>query len=241
MGLDEGYKRIALDALKGKWKIAVLAGFLAGILGGIEELETGIRWNISLPETRISLSWTGEKFLWMRGNSPANVELFTSGHIVLVVIAIIIFVVYWILGGAFTVGYARFNLNLIDGQDCAVNDLFSYLKFWGNAFAARFWANMYVILWSLLLIIPGIMAAYSYAMTEYILAENPMLSAGEAIRKSKEMMRGHRGSLFYMDISFIGWGILSILTLGIGSLWVTPYKKAARAAFYRDISKEFYV
>ena len=73
-------------------------------------------------------------------------------------------------------------------------------------------------------------------MTGYILAENPDLSASEAIEQSKSMMAGNRWRLFCLHVSFIGWDILCSLTLGIGYLWLNPYKNAATAAFYREIS-----
>ena len=84
--------------------------------------------------------------------------------------------------------------------------------------------------------IPGIIATYSYAMTEFILAEHPDLTASVAIAQSKEMMTGNRWRLFCLHISFIGWDILCAFTLGIGNLWLRPYKQAAEAAFYREIS-----
>ena len=96
---------------------------------------------------------------------------------------------------------------------------------------------MYGLLWSLLFIIPGIIAGYSYAMTSYILAENPEQTASDAIDRSKQRMSGNRWRLFCVQISFIGWEIPSaLLTFGIGSLWITPYKQAAIAAFYREVS-----
>ena len=101
---------------------------------------------------------------------------------------------------------------------------------------ARFLQSIYIILWSLLFIIPGIVASYSYAMTEYILAEDPELTATEAISRSKQMMYGNRWRLFCLEFSFIGWSILCSFTLGIGNLWLTPYKQAAIAAFYREVS-----
>ena len=93
-----------------------------------------------------------------------------------------------------------------------------------------------MFLWSLLFIIPGIIASYSYAMIPYIQAEHPEMAPGDVLARSKEMMEGNRWRLFCLQFSFIGWSILSSLTLGIGNLWLTPYKQAATAAFYRDIS-----
>ena len=78
-------------------------------------------------------------------------------------------------------------------------------------------------------------------MTDYILAENPELTATEAIEQSKSMMYGNRFRLFCLQFSFIGWDILATLAFGIGHLWLTPYKQAATAAFYREISGTEYV
>ena len=88
----------------------------------------------------------------------------------------------------------------------------------------------------MLFIIPGIIANYSYAMTGFILAEYPEMTAGEAIERSKEMMDGNRFRLFCLQLSFIGWSILCSFTFGIGNLWLRPYRQAATAAFYREIS-----
>lgn len=93
-----------------------------------------------------------------------------------------------------------------------------------------------ILLWTLLFIIPGIVASYSYAMTGYILAEDPDLTASQAIQRSKEMMRGNRWRLFCLQLSFIGWIILCLFTFGIGNLFLNPYQTAADAAFYREIS-----
>ena len=100
----------------------------------------------------------------------------------------------------------------------------------------RFLINLYIFLWTLLFIIPGIIASYSYSMTHYIMAENPEYGVNEAIAASKEMMRGNRWRLFCLRFSFIGWSILCIFTLGIGYLWLNPYMEAANAAFYKEIS-----
>ena len=105
----------------------------------------------------------------------------------------------------------------------------------------RLLRGLYVFLWSLLFIVPGIVAGYSYAMTDYILAENPNLTASQAIEQSKTMMYGNRWRLFCLQFSFIGWDILATLAFGIGHLWLTPYKQAATAAFYREVSGTEYI
>lgn len=94
---------------------------------------------------------------------------------------------------------------------------------------------VYIFCWSLLLFIPGIIKHYSYAMTEFIILDNPELDADSTIHKSRMMMKGHKWDLFCLDLSFIGWFFLCILTLGIGLLWLEPYVKTAHAAFYDDL------
>ena len=111
----------------------------------------------------------------------------------------------------------------------------------GAGFFMQLLRSIYIFLWSLLFVIPGIYAAYGYAMTPYILLENPEMTANEAITKSKELMHGNRWRLFCLEISFIGWALLAaLLTLGIGVLWLKPYMETSFAAFYREIKAEKY-
>lgn len=102
-----------------------------------------------------------------------------------------------------------------------------------------FLMGLFVYLWALLLFVPGIIKAYAYAMTPYILVDNPDLSANQAINLSKKMMKGHKFDLFYLHLSFLGWGVLSVFTLGIGMLWLMPYMMTAQAAFYQDVKNEY--
>ena len=182
-----------------------------------------------------------EKTQYLFLNQKKTLDLLT-GFIVgsatfIILAAVVMAVVYFILGSVVGVGYSRFNLDLVDRQkEPEIGTLFGYFKFWKTTAAASFLQGLYVFLWSLLFIIPGIVAGYSYAMTDYILAEHPELTAGEAIEQSKAMMYGNRFRLFCLQFSFVCWDLLCALTLGIGSLWLRPYKQAAEAAFYRDIS-----
>lgn len=108
-----------------------------------------------------------------------------------------------------------------------------------RVFCALFLVNLFTFLWALLLIIPGIMKAFSYALTPYILLDEPELTARQAITRSCEIMEGRRWQLFCLYLSFIGWGILSLLTFGIGFLWLAPYMNASIAAFYEDARAEY--
>ena len=108
-----------------------------------------------------------------------------------------------------------------------------------RVFCALFLVNLFTFLWTLLLIIPGIIKAFSYALTPYIIMDEPELTAKQAIARSCEIMQGRRWKLFCLYLSFIGWGILCLLTFGIGFLWLVPYMNASVAAFYEDARAEY--
>ena len=108
-----------------------------------------------------------------------------------------------------------------------------------RVFCAIFLVNLFTFFWALLLIIPGIMKAFSYALTPYIIMDEPELTARQAITRSCEIMEGRRWKLFCLYLSFIGWGIFSLLTFGIGFLWLAPYMNASIAAFYEDARAEY--
>lgn len=135
------------------------------------------------------------------------------------------------------VGYSNSMRVLLEtGDNRLANNSFS-LGFgnWLHVVWGMILSTIYIFLWTLLLIIPGIIKSYSYALTPYILVEHPEMSANEAIEESMRLMDGHKFDLFYLQLSFIGWAILSILSLGLGVFWLIPYQMTAQAAFYRDI------
>ena len=140
------------------------------------------------------------------------------------------------LTGAFALGLAIMALAAARKQEVRAAQLFDGFKNYGSSLALYLLIAIFTALWTLLFIIPGIVASYSYAMTGYILAEDPDLTASQAIQRSKEMMRGNRWRLFCLQLSFIGWIILCLFTFGIGNLFLNPYQTAADAAFYREIS-----
>lgn len=105
------------------------------------------------------------------------------------------------------------------------------------------WTMLYmyvkVFLWSLLFIVPGVIKALGYAMTPFVLADEPQLNAGEAIAKSARMMQGHKHQLLLLELSYLGWVLLGCLTCGIAFLWIEPYVACGIAAFYEDVKLEF--
>ena len=117
-----------------------------------------------------------------------------------------------------------------------MSDLFSQFHSFGKALGLRIVTSVLISLWSLLFVIPGLIAVYRYAMAPYILAENPDIGVMEAIDLSKQMMMGNKLRLFFLGLSFFGWMLLGVVTGGIALLWVAPYIEAAYTAFYLDIS-----
>jgi uncharacterized membrane protein len=105
--------------------------------------------------------------------------------------------------------------------------------YYGNIVVTMFMMNLKIFLWSLLFIIPGIIKAYEYRMVPYILAEHPEMSYSEVLEASSRMMDGQKMNAFILDLSFIGWEILNILTMGIlGVFFVDPYVRATEAELY---------
>jgi uncharacterized membrane protein len=202
--------------LQGNWGLSILTAIVAGIFGGL------------LTSTNITIKIDEELLYKLPDLLIQLLRLWTSASGMLALAA-------FILGGTVQLGYCRFLLNQHDGKPADFSDLFSRFENIGTGFAQMFLRTLYVILWALLLVIPGIVKAYSYSMTPLILAEYPDLTAGQAITLSRKMMDGHKMELFLLDLSFIGWMLLGLLCCGVGLLWVTPYQATAHANFYENL------
>jgi uncharacterized membrane protein len=140
-----------------------------------------------------------------------------------------------IISGPLMLGFVIFFLSLARGQEVKVGTMFEGFPHFTDALLTYLIMMVFIVLWTLLLIIPGIMKFFSYAMTFFIMADDTSINGTAAITKSKEMMQGHRMKLFYLACRFIGWMLLCILTLGIGFLWLWPYVTTTMANFYDDI------
>lgn len=140
-----------------------------------------------------------------------------------------------LVGAPLAYGFAIFILKLADGERASTEILFRGFSSFGRAVLLQLIINIFVALWTLLFIVPGIIKAYSYSMSRFLAIEKPDLSANEARKESMVLMNGHKWELFCLDFSFIGWWLLCILTLGILSFWIIPYTQAARAEFFRRL------
>ena len=251
------FRADAREALRGRWPVAILTGFVASLIGAHIATSGGGSSNSNNDSTRAVVRDFQATEFWLQ---------YRTLIITAIVLLVIWLIVTIVIGGAGKLGYATFNLKLVDNKDVALADLFSQFHRLGDGFCMNFLMGLYTLLWTLLFIIPGLIKTYSYAMTPYILAENPGMTATDAITESRRIMDGNKWRLFCLGFSFIGWGLLcaapilialfivsriaietqSLAVLlwvipasipsFIGSLFLTPYQEAAWAAFYRDVS-----
>ena len=255
MKLAADFREIARNALKGKWPVAILTGFLASLMGA---------------QTFSGGGGSGGSRSSSSGRTIINAVdaqwLLTLIYIILAGLIVWLLITLFI-GGAGKLGYAIFNMKLVDGEEVGVSDLFSQFHRFNDGFAMNLLLAIYTVLWSLLLVIPGIIKSYSYAMTPYVLAEHPEMTANEAITESRRIMNGNKFRLFCLGVSFIGWRLLctlpSIIPMVIlftrvnatgniallfwmipcmipafiGLLFLNPYQEASIAAFYRDVTE----
>ena len=137
---------------------------------------------------------------------------------------------------AFSISIIRVYQELArNGKKPEAKDAFAGFDDFWTGFKALFLVGLFTFLWSLLFIIPGIIKSFSYSQTMMIVAENKGIGAREAINRSKAMMDGRKMDYFVLGLSFIGWGLLCCITLGIAYIWVGPYMQATMVNFYNDI------
>lgn len=258
------FRAEAREALRGKWSTAVWTGYLAGLLG------------VGVASERVNLSNLVRNLRAQDVRGFLRSEAwFQMRPAVFTVLGLLLLwtLVCFIIGGVVQLGYSRFNLRLIDRENAETRDLFSQLDRFGQGFLMQLLMDVYHLLWTLLLLIPGIIKAYAYAMTPYILYEHPEMTPNEAITESRRMMDGKKWDYFCLGFSFIGWDLLAsapafaayvyfvfhydtatmgvaellsamswllplMAVLCVGYLFLTPYRNAANAAFYRELIRQ---
>lgn len=223
MKTNQEYKNSALAALKGNWAPSVVATIIIFALAIIMIVPSAV------------LEGAGQAATDMGHATSATA---TIGIISFALMLLLPLLVYYPLC---YVGYSNtFRQLFVNGDARVTSNMFSntFKGYWRNVWGG-FLMMLFTYLWMLLLIVPGIIKAFAYSMTPYILKDYPELSANQAINLSIKMMKGHKFDYFYLQLSFIGWGLLSILTLGIGYIWLMPYMYASMAAFYEDIKNDY--
>lgn len=238
------FRARAREALSGNWLTVVLATFVASIFGATVGVGRGgvspfqVIGNISNYINKDGVTNEYNMNGYLDPYDDQTVTLLAGVFTITFVIALIFALVAILLGAVVSIGLCQYNMRIIDHERLDIGILFSNFNIWTKAVWLAVRRGIFVFLWTLLFIIPGVIKFYSYAMSFFIMAENPEISAGEAMDVSQKMMRGNKWRLFCLGLSFIGWDFLNLFTLGIGSLWLTPYKNAAAAAFYDEISRQ---
>ena len=214
-------KTIGKSSFKANYWPCVLVAFLMSLFTGVysasargqsQQLSSGASGSLS-SEEQIAIA----------------IGIFIAG---LVVIGIAIVIKIFLANPIIVGGVSFFKQNVAE-PPAPLGLLKTGFQNFGHTFVTMFLRDLYLFLWTLLLIVPGIVKAYSYRMVPYILAENPEMPANEIITRSREMMNGNKWQAFVLDLSFLGWILLGAITLGLGIVfWTGPYIQSTNAALY---------
>lgn len=222
------FRRIARDKLRGHWGRSILVTFIVTLICGMSGIYNLMR---DLGHMDYDLLFSGNYSDFLAGYTSVEAAGGTFGTLISLALSIAVI----LLSGALSLGHCKYYIDLVaENRQDEVSVIFSRFDIFLKAMGLNLFMGLFIWLWSLLLIVPGIIASYRYRLAPYLMAENPNLGIREAVNMSKELMDGHKWRLFCLELSFIGWGILSAMTCGIGDLWLKPYISAATAAFYVD-------
>ena len=145
----------------------------------------------------------------------------------------------FIIPGIVSIALAYFFLQLAtDKSNTTFSTFIEGMNLWHKGILGSLWAWLWIYLWTLLFIIPGIVKLFSYSQIYYILADYPNMSVKKALKLSIVMTKGYKGELFFLNLSFIGWGILCLLTVGVGFIFLVPYQMATSVNAYRFLKAQ---
>ena len=216
-------KRKAKETLRNHSPRIYLVGILCSLLTTVGA--TATEW----PTIRLLLRAESlEQMLYLYENSTA---VSTGFALSIATLAMTLFV------NLVTYGWQLFTLRASREEETGgAETLFScFQQFW-RFLLAQLLMNLFITLWSLLFVIPGIIAAFAYSQTIYIMLDNPQISPLEAIGASKQLMRGHKFEYFTLQLSFLGWAYLSIFTFGLLGIWLNPYMQVTMANYYNALT-----
>lgn len=204
-------KKAAKRALQGRWLFVVGAVLLFNLI-------------TTIPVLLSPATYTDEELL---------TELQQTVDFATVILSVLLF--------PLSMGWEWLTLSLTRTSEVSIKMLFKPFKvmLWKSIWVSLF-TGFFIFLWSLLLIVPGIIKSISYSFTMYILYDRPELSATQAITESRRMLNGHKMQAFLLILSFLGWFLLGVLTLGIGFLFIYPYYSVSYAQFYEEVKRKEY-
>ena len=139
--------------------------------------------------------------------------------------------------GPFALGSAALFLNIVRSEEAKIDNVFEGFKDFGGNFVLGLLQGLFIALWSLLFIIPGIIKTYAWSLAFYLKKDHPEMTWKEALDTSASWMKGHKWELFCLELSFIGWMLLSVLTCGLLLFWLSPYMAATRALYYEKLKE----
>ncbi|MBR2729771.1 MAG: DUF975 family protein [Lachnospiraceae bacterium] len=222
-------KGIGKTALKANYWKSVIAAFLLALLAG------GVY--TSSRSQSIEMDVTPESLQQGMQSIPLEAIALISGALLIILLIALVLKIFFF--NPLKVGCFSFFRKNVTDPGTKLDMILSGFSQYGRTFVTLFLSDLYVFLWCLLLVIPGLMKAYSYRLVPYILADDPELSPREVLEKSQQMMDGQRWNAFVYDLSFLGWEILGVLTFGVVNLlWTNPYKENADAALYLRLRGE---
>lgn len=228
---------------KSYWKVVLVSLIMILISGGLgagSSYRYGSNEASSKTQSVIE-DTTGNIVLQNEVHAKPSAALI-AGIVVGVLIALTIFMAVGIVINAFVInplltGIRRFFSHELKDSTKVREVAFAFDHSYMNVVKTMFFRDLYTFFWSLLLIIPGIVKGYEYRMIPYLLGDDPEMSKEEAFARSKEMMNGQKWNAFVLDLSFIGWNILSLFTLGLLSVfYVAPYENLTHAALYNRLA-----
>lgn len=217
----------------GYW-LAFFASLIAGLLGGADGIYSSGNSSAQI-NARVNQPLDSMSYEFSSGSAAIEGALIGLLPFILSIFAgiFVLSLLYSIfITNPILVGHNRFFMEHRTRKSSIGQLFYGFSNGYMNVVKTVFLRNLFVWLWSLLLVIPGIIKSYQYCMVSYILSENPKMEWRRALELSRHMTDGNKWSIFVLSLSFIGWYLLGVLALGVGMLFVTPYVNATFANLY---------
>ena len=231
------YREKARDVLSGNWFKAIIATLIVSLITGC----FSVNYNTdSLQDSTIPEDGGIVSTIASLTQQESSDELATAILIAYAVLGVVFFgsaLLQVMVSGVMSVGLSRFNLDMIDFNPLKIRTVFSGFNNLKVAIVSHLRVFLRIFIGTIFFVIPGIIASFTYSVLPYVIADNPDMTACEAMSECRHIMKGNRWKLFCLSMSFFGWYLVGFLTLGVGLLWVMPYHNAAIAVFYREAKR----